>query len=347
MNYREMSLEELERLAATKDGQALCELGRRYRFGESGVEKNYTASYRMYHKAEKLNMREAFIALGQMYEKGEYFARNQQLAQEYYDKASALPTEMGSATFVHPTEQKLKPQPSNQSETQTSQPIVQQATQTSTAKSVSDFASANIEDLKKTQTTTTSSSVVTKNDVTQSLKRADTIRSQGDTAGAKLYVQQAVDQLNTNRGSFSADDIVELEAHINWLYAYIAFNEQKYADFEKYVFQNGVKEYFPWSTYLVTVVHRMLNANVTVLSQDAQNMLNVLNNPKLETTQLGDVLGLLGDLCLMGISTAGVNPTEQAYGFYENAANAGNKYASEQLKKFTKNMFGKLVYKER
>lgn len=339
MDYKKIAIEELEKLASTKDEQALCELGRRYRFGELGVEQNYTAAYRMYHKAEKLNVKEAFIALGQMYENGEYFAKNTQLAQEYYSKAGVSSDSTSNRQRAQSSAQAQQVMAQNSS--------VQSASQTSSTTSTLGSAVNDSTNSQTSHKATRTAMIVDKKNIVQKLKQADAIRSQGDTAGAKLYVQQAVDELNANRGTLSSTDITELEAHVNWMYAYIAFNEQKYADFEKYVFQKGVTEYFPWATYLTTVVHRMLNANSTILSQDAQNMLNVLNNPRLESTQLGDVLGLLGDLCLMGISTAGINPTEQAFGLYENAANLGNQYAREQLKKFTKNMFGKLVYKER
>lgn len=315
MNYRELTIEELERLISEKDGRAMCELGRRYRFGEFGVERNYTIAYRMYHKAEKLNMNEAFFALAQMYENGEYFARNQQLAQEYYTKAGALDN----------TDSNIQSMQSSKH------------TAISSSKLYKDV---------NTQTATTSAVFITKTDIEQTLKQAENIRAKGDTINAKLYVQQAADELNLGRNTLSIMEIAELEANINWLYAYIAFNEQKYADFEKYVFQNNVMEYFPWSTYLVTVVHRILNADDAILLHDAQNMINALNNSRLNTMQLSDLLSLLGDLCLLGISNAEMNPIEQAYEFYQNAANEGNQYASEQLAKFSKNIFGKLVYKE-
>lgn len=338
MDYKNLTVEELEKLAVTRDVQALCELGRRYRFGVSGVEQNYTAAYRMYHKAEKLNDKEAFIALGQMYEKGEYFAKNKQLAQEYYSKASVSTGVMNAEA----SSQSVAPKQEFVSQTSPTQSVYSTSSTTST-----NSAEANNSTSQTMQKSKEMSGEKDKQDIAQNLKQADTMRAQGDITGAKLYVQQAVEQLNDYRGVISTADITELEAHVNWMYAYIAFNEQKYADFERYVFQNGVAEYFPWSTYLTTVVHRMLNANVAVLSQDAQRMINVLNNPRIEPHQLADVLGLLGDLCLMGISTADINPTEQAFGFYQNAADMGNQYAGEQLKKFTKNMFGKLVYKER
>ena len=307
MDYIGQSVEELERLAAAKDGQALCELGHRYRYGKGGVEQNYTLAYRMYHKAEKLNMKDAFIALGQMYENGEYFGKNIQIAEDYYKKALSAQDNMDdnqSGSFTHPQE------------------------------------SATNNQIYRKQSATE-----VKKEIQQLLSNAENERQKGDVFSAKTYVQKASDKLTQYRNILTSD-LLELEAEINWIYAYIAFNEQKYADFEKYIFRKAVLEYHPWGNYLLTVVHRMINADNKILFQDMQNMLNVLNNSRMQESELGDVLGMLGDLCMEGITNGGVDPVQQAYEFYDNAANMGNIYAKEQKNKFHRNVLGKLTYHE-
>lgn len=87
MDYKSASREELERLANSKDGEAICELGERYLYGTDGYEVNLTKAYRLFHRGETMGLARAYAGLGEMYQKGLYFARNENLAREYFDKA--------------------------------------------------------------------------------------------------------------------------------------------------------------------------------------------------------------------------------------------------------------------
>lgn len=323
MDYRKISLEELEQLAAKKDGQALCELGRRYQFGEGGAEQNYTLAYRMYHKAEKLNIKDAFLALGQMYENGEYFAKSVQIAEDYYKKALGSQGNNYDQT-IHGT--------SGNENTTIEQTFTRKPKQ-------------NVSEINNVSTQNSQDAVSIKEEIQRLLKQAECERKGGNTSQARLDVEDALDKLNQHR-SVLLSVAKELEADINWLFAYIAFNEQKYADFERYIFRNGVLEYYPWGNYLLALVHKMMNADYQTLFQDMQNMLNILNNPRLQESELGDVLGMLGDLCLEGIISGGVEPIQQAYEFYNNAADMGNIYAEEQRNKFHPDQFGEMIYSE-
>lgn len=87
MDYRSASREELEHLANSKDGEAVCELGERYLYGRDGREVNVTKAYHLFHKGEEMGLPQAYVGLGEMYREGRFFAKNEGLAREYYKKA--------------------------------------------------------------------------------------------------------------------------------------------------------------------------------------------------------------------------------------------------------------------
>lgn len=305
-----MTIAELENRLVARDGKAMCELGRRYRYGTDGAEQNYTMAYRMYHKAEKQNEKDAFLALGQMYENGEYFSKSIDIATEYYQKA-------GESMLTNP-------------ELRTVQTTVLSAQSTSQTVSQPSDGSGN------------QSATISK--IKSLLVQAETCRNQGNTSNAKNYVQQA-SRLIKQQGSALGDYQRQANADVNWMMAFIAFNEKDYNSFFKYVNDPSVYEFHPRIAYLLTVVHQMTNADASVYYQDKQILLDCLNNPRLLQADLADILGMLGDLCLQGVSTSGVDPIVQAHGFYTDAASEGNQYAVEQLRHFKNNFFGKLTYK--
>ena len=53
MNYQSISNEELEKMVANKDGEAICELGERFLYGKNGSPQNLTRAYQLFHKGEK------------------------------------------------------------------------------------------------------------------------------------------------------------------------------------------------------------------------------------------------------------------------------------------------------
>lgn len=97
MDYKRASNEELERLVNSKDGEAVCELGERCLRGTGGHEVNLTRAYQLFHKGEKMGLIRAYVGLGEMYQKGLFFAQNERLAREYYQKAG-IPYHVESST---------------------------------------------------------------------------------------------------------------------------------------------------------------------------------------------------------------------------------------------------------
>lgn len=87
MGYENKSNEELEQLVMNRDMDAIRELAERCRMGVKGCEKNLTRAANLYHKGEKKDCAWAYKALGDMYANGEYFAQNNEVANEYYAKA--------------------------------------------------------------------------------------------------------------------------------------------------------------------------------------------------------------------------------------------------------------------
>ena len=109
MDYEGASNEELECLVNRKDGEAVCELGERCLHGTGGHEVNLTRAYQLFHKGEKMGLPRAYAGLGEMYQKGLFFAKNERLAREYYQKAGiSYPAE--PSTFPEPPVPSL-PQP--------------------------------------------------------------------------------------------------------------------------------------------------------------------------------------------------------------------------------------------
>lgn len=90
MDYKSITTEELEQMIrqkGQKDGEALCELGERYLYGKNGTMANPTKAGRLFEKAEKLGEKRAYAGLAEMYHKGIFFIKNEDIAREYYAKA--------------------------------------------------------------------------------------------------------------------------------------------------------------------------------------------------------------------------------------------------------------------
>lgn len=312
MDYTILSKMELERMSGQKNGEAICELGRRYRFGGRECEKNLTMAYRMYHKAERMNIREAFIALGEMYENGEYFRKNEEIAREYYQKAG------------------MQRENTNLLKTQ----------------QVSDML-CDVSRMGNKKVVQVSSDTCRK-EIEQLLICSEENRKKTEYLNAKRYISQAYNliQQNIHSGKIQKSLAEELCSKVYWQLAFIGFNEQNYQMSLQNIEKPMVLAYHPWASYLKTAIHRIQNCSMEILWQDAQDMFKALNNNNLNNKEKGDILGLLGDLAIMGVLRNTPNPIEYAYQLYTNAANFGNFYAKNQLDKFSKNMFGNIEYNE-
>lgn len=312
MDYTILSKEELEQMSGQKNGEAICELGRRYRFGGGECEKNLTMAYRMYHKAEKMNIQEAFIALGEMYENGEYFGKNDEIAREYYHKAGI---QEGNINLLK-------------------------------HRQVSDM-SCDVSTIGNKKVASVSSDTCRK-EIEQLFVCSEENREKKDYLNAKRYIRQAYNliQQNINNGKIQKSLAEELCSKVYWQLAFIGFNEQNYQMSLQNIDKPMVLEYYPWASYLKTAIHRIQNCSMEILWHDAQDMFKALNNNNLNNKEKGDILGLLGDLAIMGVLRNTSNSVEYAYQLYTNAANFGNLYAKSQLNRFFQNTFGNIEYNE-
>ena len=112
MDYQSISNEELEKMVANKDGEAICELGERFLYGKNGSPQNLTRAYQLFHKGEKRGLARAYVGLGEMYRQGLLMVKNENLAREYYQKANVpYPngTPMGAAPVYQEQEDDMPP----------------------------------------------------------------------------------------------------------------------------------------------------------------------------------------------------------------------------------------------
>ena len=77
MDYQSISNEELEKMVANKDGEAICELGERFLYGKNGSPQNLTRAYQLFHKGEKRGLARAYVGLGEMYRQGLLMVKNE------------------------------------------------------------------------------------------------------------------------------------------------------------------------------------------------------------------------------------------------------------------------------
>ncbi len=311
MDYINMSNDELEVLVNKKDGEAICELAERYMYGKGGCEKNLTRAYQLLHKGEKLNLKRAYIYLGQMYENGIYFAKNEDLAKEYYAKAGYNPV-------------KKKDQgEGGGTKTQQQQPIILEPI-------VYDMC-------------------VSLDSINRNLSKLETLTEQGQLNTVKKACGDILNSLNevqSGRMVCSGDgDVDVICADTYWILTHVAFIEQSVNEFENYLSMDGVIARHPWSAYLAVSMHINVVVTDNVLEQDLQTLLQVTDkNPNFTTSQKADAEMMIGNLIIHGYGrNSGCNHA-MAYDYYNRAASKGNQYAKNQLSQFGYNQNGELVF---
>lgn len=289
MDYSNASNQELEQLVSNKDGDAICELAERCMYGRGGHEVNLTRAYQLFHKGEKMGMSRAYVGLGEMYRNGIFFAKNENIAAEYFNKAG-VPYPGDRA--VPESENIMANNVAENSVGNNQMPDIELK-----AKLVSAEKARAAENYKGARKLC--------NDV---ICAVHNIRS-----GTMSY-----------HGNEDMDDLL-IEA--NWILAYTSFNEQKYQEMENYLAVDGVLPLHPWGAYLTAVSHRILQSPPFAFEQDVQMLVTVKGNQNLSQEERGDVCSMLGDLIVEGYGAGAGMEAGMAKSIYEEAMHCGNEYA--------------------
>lgn len=305
MDYANATNDQLEGGLRQKDYEAIRELAYRCQMGIKGQEKNLTRAANLYHKGEKKGLSWAYQALGDMYAKGEYFAQNMQIANEYYAKAGMQVNSGGGTSSGWET----KPESTQQTTG---------ATQMSGKQQIRSLMDQGEGYLKRDD------AGMAKNMANQALNLIREVRER----------TMATEDM----------ELDTMEGHIYWILAYAAFKEKKYDDMDSYLKHPGVCALHPWGTYLSGVCHLKNDAPDSVLKKDLKRLLQVQKNPNMTEQERGDVLGIIGDLYLCGLRSKDGDTMQLAYTYYRKAENCGNAYAGEQAAKFKKTLFGTIKY---
>lgn len=297
MDYKSITTEELEQMVrqkGQKDGEALCELGERYLYGKNGTMANPTKAGRLFEKAEKLGEKRAYAGLAEMYHKGIFFIKNEDIAREYYAKAGM--------SFP----QNEPPQPDPSEPPQYVSPGHQSAD--------SQIAEMEILDLIR------DAKMCREKEDYETAKRI---------CGSLL--QQLNDIRVGQMGYQGGRSVDELEAEVKWVLAYVSYNEQRYDDMEQLLMQPQVLEKHPWGTYLIALGHRMQQSDNNQMSQDLQMLIQNSQNINLTREEKGDINVMIASLLSEGYGNAIGMSLQDAGMYYQEAANCGNEYAKEQL----------------
>ena len=305
MAYSNASNEELERLVNNKDGGAICELGERCMYGTNGHEVNLTRAYQLFHKGEKMGLSRAYVGLGEMYRNGIRFAKNENVAREYYNKAGVpYPT---SGTIVQ-QQKTMSPQSKPQ---QT--PLRSMELQPNPIDAGITYAS-----------------------IKSKLDSAEKARISDDYSRTRILCDEVIHTVNnilSGAMNYSGnEDIEDLLIEANWILAYTAFNEQKYSEMDSYLAFNGVQGLHPWGVYLATVGHRNMQSPPVVIEQDLQMLTMVSRNRNLSQDERGDICAMIGDLISDGYGGNSGVTVDTAKSYYEEAMHCGNEYAKERYK---------------
>ncbi len=291
MDYQSISNEELEKMVANKDGEAICELGERFFYGKNGSPQNLTRAYQLFHKGEKRGLARAYVGLGEMYRQGLLMVKNENLAREYYQKAN-VPYPNGTPMGAAPVYQ---------------EPEVPVNTNT---KVITDRDLAiRLDEAEKTREKENYDYV---KQICQEVFR--------DIAGAK-------NGIFTYQGNA---DIRDFEIQANWIMAYRAYNQQNYQEMETYLLQENVTGLYPWGRYLMAISHKIMHQPDIVIEQDLQSLIMVCQNKNLSQSERGDVNVMIADLIMEGYGKANGANEEMAKKHYLEAINCGSEYAKEQ-----------------
>ena len=289
MDYSNASNEQLEQLVNNKDGDAICELGERCLYGTKGHTQNFTRAYQLFHKGEKMGLSSAYRNLGDMYANGLYFAKNVNLANEYYSKAgvSVKPEIKTDIDFSYKEEKTpLSPTPSLVFPLST---LKQEIEMADAERAQGNHKGANFRC----------------NDILKKLQDIELGIIQSD----------------------GTEDIDKLKIDTYWVMAFSAYNEKHYQEMENYLAQEGVQALHPWGAYIAAASHQSCQAPDIVMEQDLNNLIMISNNQNMTGQERGDICVMIGDLILSGYG--GNTCTQKtAYSYIKQAVDCGNEYAN-------------------
>lgn len=318
MDYQNMSNEELERYVANKDGTAICEMAERCLTGSKGVQRNYTRAYQLYHKGEKMGIKEAYLGLAQMYEQGIGLVRNQRLAAEYRRLAGE---DVKSGSF---------------SPLQTGQEMGQADPYTG------DQSFAQPAQLSIPQ------EIVTVKRLAEELNQIERIKEEKRYCEARQLLQQFFDLLSEMQsGRKAADAGVNLDmwkVNAFWILGHISYLESDYQNAEHAFRQPGVLEMYPWAAYLIAIMHQVQGYSGRELEPDLVLLQAAEANVQLNDEERGDVLGMIGDLYLSGVGGQNGDEINLAFHYYSQAKDLGNYYGEIQVGKFRSMPTGEIQY---
>ena len=329
MDYSKATNEELEQLVNEKNGDAICELAERCMNGTNGHPQNLNRAYQLFHKGEKMGLSRAYMGLGTMYQNGIYFARNENLAREYFAKAGVTPPV--SNTGAAP----LNAQPSRRYKDFTEAP--QSKPTTKTISSVSNPTSEPI-----------SPNSINTADIRRKITDAEGYRMQENYFAAKNACNEVIRDVENIMSNVVVatgnDDLDQLKADAYWMLAFIAFNEDRYQEVENYMAKENVQALHPWGLYLVTICHRNMQSPAVIFEQDLQALIMVSENLNLTQQERGDVCFMIAELILDGYGQAAGCNEQMAQYYYEQAAGCGHDYSREQLNNFRTDANGFVQY---
>lgn len=326
MDYQNMGNEELEKYVANRDGAAICEMAVRCLTGSKGVEQNYTRAYQLYHKGEKMGLKDAYLGLARMYEQGVGLVKNPQLADMYYKKAGENVTL--DSKSIPPEQEK---EPVGEKVTPAPIPIQPENEESRTGQS-------------------TGTEIVTVTRLAEELNHVEEIKKAKQYSEAKQLLQQFFSLLSEiQSGQKSADAGVDAQMwQINayWLLGHISYLEEDYQKAEQNFRQPGVLDMYPWAAYLIATIHKIVGYSASEMESDMVLLQDARKNVQITGTELGDVLGMIADLYLENIGVGSGNPIQLAYDCYDQAMHCGNYYAELQMEKFRVMPSGEIEYIE-
>lgn len=295
MDYSNTSNQELEHLVNNKDGDAICELGERCMYGTRGHEVNLTRAYQLFHKGEKMGLSRAYIGLGEMYRNGIRFAKNENVAKEYYKKAG-VPYPAGAMG-----EQQKNISPMSQS---------------------------------RLTPPGTINSGITYTDIKSKLDSAENARKREDYSMSRSLCNEVIYTINSilsGAMTYSGnEDVEDFLIEANWTLAYTAYNEHNFSQMDHYLAFEGVQGLHPWGVYLAAVSHRIMQSSSEVIKQDLHMLITVKENQNLSRDERGDICAMIGDLIIDGYGAKIGIKTRMARSYYEEAIYCGNEYARDR-----------------
>lgn len=265
-----------------------------------------------------MGLKEAYLGLAQMYEQGIGLVRNQRLAAEYR-RLAGEDVKLGSFSSLQTGQEmgQAEPYTGGQSLAQPMQSLIPQE-------------------------------IVTVKRLAEELNQIEKIKEEKRYSEAGQLLQQFFDLLSeVQSGRKAADAGVNLEmwkVNAFWILGHISYLESDYPNAEHAFRHPGVLEMYPWAAYLIAIMHRAQGYSGGELEPDLALLQTAEANVQLNDGERGDVLGMIGDLYLLGVGGQNGDKINLAFHYYSQAKDLGNYYGEIQVGKFRTMPSGELQY---